>query len=149
MHGRGDRQQLEIAEMRGEEDMRLVLRREAHEQLFADDLDASRRPVVGVEVEELVEEHVFRREPGHVVPHFERDRLDLLLGLFRIGLAEIVERGAMAAEPGADRLRRGGREIQRLVGRQLPEQPEGAQGKAGDQPVIGPPEQPTSRGSGK
>ena len=55
-----------------------------------------------VEVEQRVEKHVFGGQPRHVAPHVGRDGLDLGVALFRIGVAQIVGRDAVAAEPGAD-----------------------------------------------
>ena len=63
-----------------------------------------------VVVEQVVEENVLRGQPRHVVPHVERDGLDLVIALFGVGDAKIVDRRAMASEPGADAPRSAGRQ---------------------------------------
>ena len=79
-------------------DVRAILARDLREQRNAVDFDTARLFRVDVEVEQAVEEDIFRRQPGHVAPHVARDCLDLFLGLFRIGFAQIVDRDAMAAD---------------------------------------------------
>ena len=136
MDGAGDRQQLEIAEMGGEEDMRPLLRGDLQEAFLADDLDAPGLAIVRIEVEQRVEENVLGGESRHVVPHVERDLFDLLVVLLGKGMAQIVDGGAVAPEQGTDAARDAGGEIQRLVGRQPPEQPQGHHRETRDDPVV-------------
>ncbi len=88
--GGADRQKLEITGMSGEEDMRLLLVAEAFENRNAFHFDQARRCGVGVEVENGVEEDIFREKARHRIPHFAGDFLDFRVAFLRISLTQII-----------------------------------------------------------
>ena len=100
--GGGDRQQLEVAGMRGEDDEWTRVLEEIEEDGDSLDLDAVLAVALRVEVEDLVEEDVFGREPGHADPHFEGDRLALLVALAREGIPQIRKRELVAGRQRPD-----------------------------------------------
>ncbi len=96
-----DRQQLEIAGVAGKDDERTRVVAQVQEDRNARDFHPARLGLVRVEIEQPVEEDIFRREPPHVAPAGERDRLDLRLALFREGVAQIGQHQLVATRCGA------------------------------------------------
>ena len=73
--------------MRGEDDEGAGVFEEVEEDRDPLDLDAALAVALRIEVEDLVEEDVFGRKPGHADPHLEGDLLALLVALLREGVA--------------------------------------------------------------
>ena len=104
VRGRGDRRQLPVAEMRGEDEGRLAVVAQAIETLDRRrrDLDAAGVAIVEVEVPQAVEMRIFGRDASEVLPHGGEDRFDLGGRLFRIGGGEVGAPGAMLGQEWPD-----------------------------------------------
>jgi hypothetical protein len=81
--GGGDRQQLEIAGVRGKDDEGFLLVAQLEESLDTADFDTSGLGGVRIEIKHLVEKDVFGGETGHVAPHVDCD----LAPLFASGMS--------------------------------------------------------------
>jgi hypothetical protein len=126
--------------MAGEDDVRALVGRDTLEQrdAFLRHLDAAGRIGPWVEIEQLVEEDIFRAEPGHVAPHVEGDGFDLGLALFGIGVAQIFQCQPMAAGQRTDAAGDTTGEVERAVRRQQAQHRHDADGKFRHKPVSDP-----------
>jgi hypothetical protein len=96
---RADRQQLEIAGMRGEDDARVFLVRRSLKKVSAPWTSISPGSVgIRVKVEQLVEIDVFGGEAGHVAPHADWRSAPFFLGFSGKAWRKIVQRQLVARE---------------------------------------------------
>ncbi len=94
----GDRQQLEIARMGREDDKRPRIVAQVGEDRNAGNFHPARLVLFRIEIEQPVKEDVFGGEPAHMAPARDRDLFKFLVGLFRVGIAQVDEHQLVAAE---------------------------------------------------
>ncbi len=82
--------------MGGEEDVRLLLVAQPFENRDAFHFDQPRLGRIGIEIEDRVEEDIFREEARHRIPHFAGDVFDFRVAFLGIGLTQIIGRHLVA-----------------------------------------------------
>lgn len=121
--------------MAGKNDERARIFQQVHKDRNAGNLDAALSLLFRVEIEQLVQKHIFGDLPAHMSPGGQRDGLDFGLGFVRKSIAQIGQHQPVALQLRPNEPHQPISTVQGFIGRKQFQQRQQDQDELGHQPL--------------